>query len=147
MLTGRAETVTDYSNLSIRSSHDSFRLPKILRLFSLHQAKKHVKFCRFNVLHRDDFKCQYCLGKFSLKDLTLDHVIPTSRGGKNTWDNVVTACSKCNGKKGNRLPKEAGMKLHKVPKRPSWSPQIILKLKEDDPDEWWDWFQLKKSVA
>lgn len=147
LITGRAEAVTDYSSTFIRSTHDAFKLPKILRLFSLHKAKKSIKFCRFNVLYRDDFICQYCHNRFHPKELTLDHVVPTSRGGRNTWDNVVAACSKCNGKKGNKLLKEAGLKLNKKPKKPNWSPQIILKLRQDDPDEWHEWFRPKKVVA
>ena len=147
LISGRAETVTDYTKTVIRSAHDTFKLPKILRLYSLHKARKSIKFCRFNVLYRDNFECQYCHKKFTPKELTLDHVIPTSRGGKNTWDNVVAACSRCNGKKGSKLLHEAGLKLTKKPKKPSWSPQIVLKLKSDDPTEWSDWFRSKKVAA
>tara|TARA_X000000950_G_C13687800_1_gene566733 strand:- start:325 stop:777 length:453 start_codon:yes stop_codon:yes gene_type:complete len=147
MVSGRAETIIDYNSISINSTHISFKLPKILRLFNIHQSKKTVKFSRFNILYRDNFQCQYCTKQFHHKDLTLDHIIPTSRGGRNTWDNVVAACSKCNSKKGSKSVSEAGMKLMKKPKRPGWSPQIVLKLKNDDPTEWWDWFQIKKKAA
>ena len=147
MISGRAETIIDYNSISINSTHISFKLPKILRLFNIHQSKKTVKFSRFNILYRDNFQCQYCTKQFHHKDLTLDHIIPTSRGGRNTWDNVVAACSKCNSKKGSKSVSEAGMKLMKKPKRPGWSPQIVLKLKNDDPTEWWDWFQIKKKTA
>jgi len=70
---------------------------------------------RREVLRRDHYSCQYC---GTNKDLTLDHVIPRSRGGRHSWDNVVTACSKCNSRKSNRTPKESGMQLRTKPKAP-----------------------------
>ena len=69
---------------------------------------------RANILLRDDETCQYC-GKRS-RDLTLDHIIPRSRGGQSTWENLVACCRACNGRKGNRLPKEVGMHLVRQPK-------------------------------
>ncbi len=70
---------------------------------------------RRNVMHRDNYTCQYC-GKKS--DLTIDHVIPRSRGGKDVWDNVVVACLRCNVTKGSRTPREAGFELNTRPCRP-----------------------------
>ena len=70
---------------------------------------------RRGILRRDHNSCQYC---GSTKNLTLDHVIPRSRGGRHTWENVVAACSECNGRKGNRTPTEAGMPLRTKPKAP-----------------------------
>jgi 5-methylcytosine-specific restriction endonuclease McrA len=64
---------------------------------------------------RDFYECQYCASKESL---TIDHVVPKSKGGKDTWENLVTACQKCNSRKGNRTPDEADMKLRKIPKQP-----------------------------
>ena len=77
-----------------------------------------VRFSRKNVLLRDKYTCQYCGKQFPPAQLTLDHVIPVSRGGKTQWDNVVTACKKCNLAKGNRKPHEANMTLLKTPKAP-----------------------------
>jgi hypothetical protein len=69
---------------------------------------------RANILLRDEETCQYC-GKRS-RDLTLDHVIPRSRGGQSTWENLVASCRSCNGRKGNRLPKDSGMHLIRPPR-------------------------------
>ena len=146
-LTGRAELVDDYENVVIHSPNHDFRLPKILRLFRIHKSKKSVKFSRFNVLYRDKFQCQYCAVKLPPKKLTLDHILPISRGGRNSWENVVTACQKCNGKKGSYLPEECGMKLLRPPRPPSWSPQIVVRMREDDPQEWKLWMPRSKKLA
>lgn len=137
----------DYSDQTIRSVAKDFQLPKILRLYGRHRGSKSVKFSRINVYLRDEYVCQYCYRKFVTKELTFDHVIPISKGGLTTWENIVTSCSKCNTKKGDKTPREAGMKLLKEPRRPNWTPSMALKLKKDDPDEWFDWFpEAKKSI-
>ena len=71
-----------------------------------------------------DYKCQYCGKKLPTKELNMDHVIPRDRGGGTSWENVVISCIRCNSKKSNRLPKEAGMRLLKEPKRPSRRQEI-----------------------
>jgi 5-methylcytosine-specific restriction endonuclease McrA len=76
---------------------------------------KDIPLTRRNIMHRDNYTCQYC-GKKS--DLTIDHIIPRSRGGKDTWDNVVVACLRCNVVKGSRTPREAEMELRTKPCRP-----------------------------
>ena len=76
------------------------------------------------------------------KALTFDHVVPRSRGGKTTWDNIVTACFKCNTKKGSRTPAEMGWKLKKVPKKPYWHPTINLSLKVTPRKEWVNFLDL-----
>ena len=78
-----------------------------------------VKLTRRNLLTRDQHRCSYTGEKLTLKDATIDHVIPRSRGGMTTWDNVVSACRKCNIKKGNRTPSEANMMLIRKPKSPT----------------------------
>ncbi|MBX7245008.1 MAG: HNH endonuclease [Candidatus Sumerlaeaceae bacterium] len=81
---------------------------------------RQVKFSRRNIYTRDNYTCQYC-GVIPPKDeLTIDHVIPRSRGGKSTWDNVVLACMRCNMKKGDRMPGEIGLKLPTQPRKPHW---------------------------
>jgi len=147
LLTGRAEAIDCYDDISIRSPRLSFQLPKTLRLFSIHKSSRTVKFSRFNVIFRDNFECQYCGKSGSVKDLTIDHVIPVSRGGRNTWENVVAACSPCNSKKGSKLLAEMGVKLKREPYRPNWTPQIIIKLRESDPREWLYWMPNKLKAA
>jgi len=81
---------------------------------------KKARFSSQNVHKRDKYTCAYCKQRPKKKDLTLDHVIPKSQGGKLTWGNAVTACKKCNGKKADRTPEEAGMPLSFEPKTPKW---------------------------
>ena len=102
LITGRAEAIDSYDEINIRSPRTTFQLPKTLRLFNLHRSSRTVKFSRFNVIFRDNFECQYCGKNGSVKELTIDHVIPISRGGKNTWENVVTACKTCNLQKSDK---------------------------------------------
>ena len=147
LLTGRAEAIDCYDDINIRSPNLSFQLPKTLRLFNIHRSSRTVKFSRFNIIFRDNFECQYCGEHGSLKDLTIDHVIPVSRGGQNTWENVVTACGPCNSKKGNKLLNEMGIKLKHNPCKPKWTPQIIIKLRESDPLEWKDWLPKRCRYA
>ncbi len=100
-----------------RLIYDSIPLPTVIRLrHYVHVPYKEIPLTRRNVLYRDSHQCQYC-GCYG-EDLTIDHVIPRSRYGGDTWDNVVSACVRCNVKKGNRTPKEAGMPLIRPPRRP-----------------------------
>jgi 5-methylcytosine-specific restriction endonuclease McrA len=103
----------------IRSSNMAFRIPEIIllsRYEKLPQPKIH--FSRRTLYKRDNFTCSYCVKKFKTEILTVDHILPKSRGGKTTWENCCLACYKCNMKKANRTPEEAGMKLHITPSKP-----------------------------
>jgi 5-methylcytosine-specific restriction endonuclease McrA len=81
-------------------------------------VKSGVKFSKINVCLRDNFKCQYCGKQLPMSQLTYDHVVPKSKGGKKVWDNIVMACSVCNPKKADKTCKEAGMRPFRMPKRP-----------------------------
>jgi 5-methylcytosine-specific restriction endonuclease McrA len=142
-LTGKAEVVEEYDSVDIRSTTTSFKLPKVLRLFTRFRYQKHVKFSRDNVFIRDNYSCQYCGQAFMRQLLTLDHVIPRSKGGGTNWQNVVTCCQKCNNKKGSKLPEEFHLKLKKSPVAPNWSPAIYLRFKKEDPDEWFNYISHK----
>ena len=93
---------------------------------------------RKNVVWRDKNVCQYCGGRFSFTDLTMDHVIPKSRGGDKSWTNIVACCKRCNNKKGNRTPEEAKMPLIKKPAIPKWNIHVLLRDKKI-PQEWEDY--------
>jgi 5-methylcytosine-specific restriction endonuclease McrA len=147
LLTGRAEVILEYTERRIRSVNQSFTLPKILRLHSRHLSNRAPKFSRLNVFVRDRFTCQYCSLHLPPSQLTLDHVLPASRGGALSWENIVASCAKCNTLKGNRTPSEAKLTLLKVPRPPKWSPTLCLRMKEDDPIEWSAWFPTKKDRA
>ncbi len=112
-------------------------VPKVVRLlFYDRLPQTRVKFNRRNIFARDDNRCQYCGKKFSTVELSLDHVIPRSRGGRTSWDNVVCCCTRCNAKKGGRLPEEAGLSLVKKPVKPRRSPVIHLKLRSGKYHTW-----------
>ncbi len=105
-------------NESIRSVRASFDLPSVIRLnFYVHLRYKDIILNRRNILKRDNFTCQYC--KKSTSPLTLDHVLPKNKGGSESWENLVAACTRCNTRKGDTLLKHLGMKLIKKPRKPS----------------------------
>ncbi|MCX6162079.1 MAG: HNH endonuclease [Ignavibacteriae bacterium] len=114
---GKAEIVSANNGRRINTVRTSLICPSIVRLSVFVRVPyKKIILSRKNILRRDNHRCLYC---GSTVNLTVDHVIPKSRGGEETWENLVTACIKCNNKKGNRDPEEAKMQLHATPKRPS----------------------------
>ena len=112
-------------------------VPRIIRLaFYDRLPKQAVKFNRRNLYARDENRCQYCGRKFSTAELSLDHVVPRSQGGKTTWENVVCACLQCNVRKGGRTPTQAHLKLVAVPKKPRRNPILTFKLAEGRYASW-----------
>ncbi|MGC9329624.1 MAG: HNH endonuclease [Candidatus Hinthialibacter sp.] len=119
LLTGKADMVEENGEV-IHSSSLDIRLPEVIRLRRFIKLPyRPIPFCRKNVMLRDGYRCQYCGVQHSPDKLTLDHVIPLSRGGKDVWSNVVTACKKCNHRKGNYLLNEIDMKLLNPPRKPT----------------------------
>ncbi|KAK4538005.1 hypothetical protein CDCA_CDCA15G4030 [Cyanidium caldarium] len=118
-LLGRVHVVAEYDRL-VRAPSRSMRLPAVISLKEFQQsASARVPFTRFNVFLRDDFQCQYCGNRGPVKNLTFDHVVPRSRGGRTCWHNVVSACSGCNRRKGGRLLNEMkDMRLRRPPHEP-----------------------------
>jgi len=106
---------------AVRTPSRLVRLPRVLLLNSYDRLpRREVKFSRRNVHLRDGDRCQYCGRQLPPSQLNLDHVIPVSRGGESTWENVVSSCLRCNTRKRNRSPEQAGLKLRRTPKRPRW---------------------------
>ncbi len=104
-------------------------VPRIIRLlFYDRLPRNEVKFNRRNIYARDKNKCQYCGRRFPTSELSLDHVIPRSMGGKSTWANMVCACTSCNVKKGGRTPKQAGLTLIQKPVKPKSNPLVHIHL-------------------
>jgi len=103
-----------------------------------------MKFNRQNLLERDDYRCQYCGKAFAPKELNMDHVLPKDKGGGTSWENVVTSCIRCNSKKSNRLPKEAGMRLLKEPQRPARRPFVSSLYGKPVEKSWEHFLQAKK---
>jgi 5-methylcytosine-specific restriction endonuclease McrA len=101
----------------------AIRVPRVILLQTYDRVpRRYVRFSRYNIYARDGSTCQYCGRRFSRTDLNLDHVVPRSRGGSSTWENVVCSCHRCNRIKGGRTPAEAGMRLIRQPRRPQWTP-------------------------
>jgi 5-methylcytosine-specific restriction endonuclease McrA len=99
-----------------RSALLSMRVPSVIRLTEyVNIPFERKSLSRKNILLRDHYTCQYCGQSLPAAELTLDHVVPKSRGGGAGWDNLVTCCKRCNNRKGNQLPEEVGMKLIKRP--------------------------------
>ncbi len=142
---GKAIIEENYSQ-EVHSVSLTMKIPAVIRL------KKYVRvafekiafvsYSKHNVHIRDSYICSYCGVKFEPRKLTIDHVLPESQGGKTTWENCTTACNICNGIKDDRTPKEAGMKLLKIPTKPHGF-KMILKMKLGEINELWkkylDW--------
>jgi 5-methylcytosine-specific restriction endonuclease McrA len=114
----RVNIISEYDE-RVHSPTWEMRLPSVISLKEYIPAARRPAFTRFNVFLRDRFSCQYCNTAFPSHELTFDHVIPRSRGGRTTWSNVVTACSSCNLLKGSRLPHESGMYPRYRPLQPT----------------------------
>ena len=134
---GKVEVVCTYENV-LRSVSTCMQAPAVVRLMTLVRRRRgRVMFSRRNVFLRDDFRCQYCGVHLPAAELTADHVVPRSRGGRTSWDNVVTACVPCNHRKGCSTPSQAQMTLRRKPERPSHLPPPVLRLSQDSTPEAW----------
>jgi 5-methylcytosine-specific restriction endonuclease McrA len=135
------------TNEMVCSPSLQIKIPRVIVLMLYDKLpKRQVRFSRKNIFERDGWQCQYCGVKPPSKSaamkwmhdhaLNLDHVVPRSKGGKTTWDNVVASCFKCNSKKGNKTLKELGWKLKKSPAKPSWHPVLNIPLTLVPHKEW-----------
>jgi len=111
----RVTILAEYDEV-VRSQRESIRIPSVVVLKEFIKPQKRVAFTRFNLFLRDEFCCQYCGSK---GDLTFDHVIPRSRGGVTSWENVVAACAPCNLKKANKSLKASGLRLKRPARQPT----------------------------
>lgn len=131
---GKAE-ILKKGEEDIITSIGNFVRPVIIRLLNYIRFRpKNLKVNRKRIFKRDKNMCQYCGSK---KHLTIDHVMPRSRGGDNTWNNLVTCCSNCNLRKGDKTPSEAGMKLLNKPYEPSVFSSVLY----DEAEEIWNEFR------
>lgn len=121
----------------IRTVRFDIAVPRIIRLAVYDRLpRQNVKFNRRNIYARDQNQCQYCGKRFSTSDLSLDHVVPRSQGGKASWDNIVCACLDCNIKKGGRTPAQAHLKLIRPPTKPRRNPVLTIKLADGRYASW-----------
>jgi 5-methylcytosine-specific restriction endonuclease McrA len=145
---GKVEVIEEY-NREIHSVTFTIRLPSVVRLLQMvRRPKSPVRFSRQNIYARDRYQCQYCGQKYSSEDLTYDHVIPKSRGGRTQWENIVTCCVHCNRKKGGRTPGEASLKLIREPVRPTWVPAIRVTIEfHRVPESWRDYLYWNVEIV
>jgi 5-methylcytosine-specific restriction endonuclease McrA len=126
---GEARGFVAWRELDVREGDDALpivggalRVPRVVHLHRYDRTPRAtVRLTRRNLMFRDAHQCQYCGKRPALRDLNIDHVLPRSRGGDDTWENLVTACRDCNLRKGWKTPDEANMRLARSPFRPKWS--------------------------
>lgn len=125
----------------------AMRVPSVVRL--VHYVRYHrrtARFSRRNIYARDAHTCQYCGRRFPASELTCDHVVPRSRGGRTNWRNIVTCCVTCNRRKGGRTPREAGMRLLRPPREPTWLWSFGVRLGgRRPPAAWRDWVRVESE--
>lgn len=146
MVTERAEVVVD-GGRTVRSPSTELRLPQVLKVRGpVRMRQKGLRLNRRNLLRRDGHTCQYCGKQPDRRRLTMDHVVPRVAGGRTTWTNVVTACERCNSRKGGRTPDQAGMRLLRAPRRPEWDArdQVLAEL-ASVPTEWEAFLPVRKQ--
>ena len=115
----KIEVLEVYEHVDVTSPSVALKAPAVVRLTKgALGSKQTVRFSRINVFTRDQFRCQYCGDRKTMRELNYDHVVPRVRGGKTVWENIVTSCYACNDRKGCRTPEEAGMKLLRRPVKP-----------------------------
>lgn len=125
MVLEKAEAIETRNDLKIKGVRKSFDCPSIVRLkHNKKSFRTRVQLNRKNIMKRDGFTCMYCGDK---NDLTIDHIVPKSKGGKTTWENLVTACNRCNNLKDNKFYQEVGLRLKTTPKMPN----IIVFLRQE----------------
>jgi 5-methylcytosine-specific restriction endonuclease McrA len=152
LFTERASSVVESARV-IRSVSSSHLVPWIIRLHNAAPRNRRSggpRFSRQNIYLRDGYRCQYCNWTGSILNLTMDHLIPLSRGGKTTWENIVTACKHCNLKKGSRTIEELGLRLPRMPERPRFSGTALFALRyglhrNNIPDAWMGYVDLTMS--
>lgn len=121
----------------IRTVNFILQVPRVIRLHTYDRVpRQSLRFNRRNLFARDEHRCQYCGRAKPSSQLSFDHVMPRSRGGETSWENVVAACVDCNTKKGGRTPQEARMKLIRKPKKPNYSPMLVSKLDNPKFESW-----------
>lgn len=137
---GQVEVISEHDGV-LRSTSLVIKIPAVVRLLKhFRRPRKPVKFSRVNIYARDDYRCQYCQKKCSIAELTYDHVVPRSQGGKTEWTNIASCCGECNSKKGGRTPAQAKMKLRRAPVQPTTTPAIVIQVsRESCPAAWRDY--------
>jgi 5-methylcytosine-specific restriction endonuclease McrA len=142
MFLGKVDVLDSY-DAELRSPSITIKMPAVVRLKRQPQPiKRSVKFSRANVFARDGHRCQYCGSPKRVGELNYDHVVPRHRGGRTTWENIVSSCYPCNSRKANRTPEQAGMKLRRAPYAPKVLPLMPPRFDPRElPPIWSQWVQ------
>lgn len=129
----------EFQDALIRSPRLALVVPEVIVLKTYEgRGERAVVFSRRNLFKRDHYACQYCGDQPGPSELTIDHVLPRSKGGYSRWENCVLACVACNMRKADRTPEQAGMKLRKTPRKPSW--KALAQFPPRERRESWDQF-------
>jgi 5-methylcytosine-specific restriction endonuclease McrA len=137
----KAEIIKSNSSFSFHTINQNYPMPSVIKLGRyVNVPYKGVVLTKENVFKRDGFQCQYCGNQ---KDLTLDHLVPKAKGGKTAWNNLVTACKKCNSLKGDYSPEEAGLELTFKPFKPSYI-MYLKDLSSRNYEDWKPFLEVKK---
>ncbi len=138
----KADLIAPSSHGTLRTVNREYARPSVIRLHRYVRVPyKGITLSRHNLMRRDNFECQYC---GSTRNLTLDHMMPRSRGGDSGWTNLLTACSRCNHKKGDRTPEEAGMIPRQRPRRPTLA--SFLRSSAGHLDEAWHTYLAERAA-
>lgn len=141
IMKGKVEAVSEKYAAVIKAGNEMVKIPSVLRLLTTIPWKAHqgrMKFSRKHVMLRDDNECQYCGAHLGKNSGTIDHVIPSSRGGKSDYTNCVASCKDCNNMKADRTPAEAGMTLVRKPRKPTFL-SLYRHYMDNPPEEWNDY--------
>jgi 5-methylcytosine-specific restriction endonuclease McrA len=134
---GWARAAPEPEDETVGTTRGPVRVPRVLLLGSYARVPQApMRLSRRNIFLRDGFACQYCGVRPGVRELNLDHVLPRSRGGRSSWENLATSCHPCNLTKGRRTPEEAGMSLRARPSRPSWSMALWMAAPSTRYPEW-----------
>jgi 5-methylcytosine-specific restriction endonuclease McrA len=127
----------DAQDECLRTPNLRLAVPRVVQLLQFDRVPPQtVRLTRNNIFLRDGNRCQYCGDSYPTRELNVDHVTPTSRGGKTVWENVVCCCLDCNELKGDRLPGELGMRLVRAPRRPRWNPLLKMAVTDGAHETW-----------
>lgn len=119
MILGKVDLIEKVGGILIHTISITYQVPSVIRLkYYVRIKRKEISLTKKNIIKRDNHQCQYCGKKTGI--MTTDHIVPKALGGNDTWENLVCACLECNNSKGNRLPKDANMKLIKRSKKPNY---------------------------
>ncbi len=121
----------------IHTAHLKIKIPDVIVLARYGEIPdRKLAFSRANIYRRDNYQCQYCGSRPGTEDLTIDHIVPRSKGGTSTWINCIIACWTCNSKKANKSLAESGLRLRSRPVKPNWSPRLVIAKVRNTPKNW-----------